>query len=35
MQFHWRNSSNGYMLEVDFEYPDKLHESHNDYSLVL
>ena len=23
-----------YFLEVDFEYPDKLHELHNDYPLV-
>ena len=24
----------GYFLEVDFEYPDKLHEFHNDYPLA-
>ena len=24
----------GYILEVDLEYPDKLHELHNDYSLA-
>ena len=24
----------GYLLEVDIEYPDKLHELHNDYSLA-
>ena len=24
----------GYFLEVDFEYPDELHELHNDYPLV-
>ena len=24
----------GYFLEVDLEYPDKLHELHNDYSLA-
>ena len=24
----------GYLLEVDFEYPDKLHELHNDYPLA-
>ena len=27
-------SSIGYILEVGFEYPDKLHELHNDYPLV-
>ena len=25
----------GYFLEVDFEYPDELHELHNDYPLAL
>ena len=24
----------GYFLEVDLEYPDELHELHNDYPLV-
>ena len=24
----------GYFLEVDFKYPDELHELHNDFSLV-
>ena len=24
----------GYILEVDLEYPDKLHELHNDYPLA-
>ena len=24
----------GYVLEVDLEYPDKLHELHNDYLLA-
>ena len=24
----------GYFLEVDLEYPDKLHELHNDYPLT-
>ena len=27
-------SSIGYFLEVDFEYPDELHELHNDYPLA-
>ena len=25
----------GYFLEIDVEYSDKLHESHNDYPLAL
>ena len=29
------NSSTGYILEDDLEYPDKLHELHNDYPLTL
>ena len=24
----------GYFLEVDLEYPDELHELHNDFSLA-
>ena len=28
------NSPLGYFLEVDFRYPDKLHESHKDYPLA-
>ena len=28
------HSSNGYILEVDLEYPDELHELHNDYPLA-
>ena len=28
------NSLDGYILEVDLEYPDKLHELRNDYPLA-
>ena len=28
------NSSDGYILELDLEYPDELHELHNDYLLA-
>ena len=28
------NRSDGYILEVDLEYPDKLHELHDDYPLA-
>ena len=28
------NSSIGYILEVDFVYPDKLHELHNCYPFA-
>ena len=27
-------SDTGYLLEVDLEYPDELHELHNDYPLA-
>ena len=27
-------SETGYFLEVDLEYPDELHELHNDYPLA-
>ena len=29
-----KNSSDGSILEVDFEYPDELQELHNDYPLA-
>ena len=29
-----KNSSMGYILEVDVEYPSELHDLHNDYALV-
>ena len=29
-----KDSSTGYILEVDLEYPKKLHDIHNDYPLA-
>ena len=29
-----KDSSTGYILQVDLEYPQKLHNTHNDYPLV-
>ena len=29
-----KNNFDGYILEVDLEYPDRLHELHNDYPLA-
>ena len=29
-----KNSLHGYILEVDFEYPDEWHNLHNDYPLA-
>ena len=31
---YYDNSSRGFVLEVDQEYPEELHEFHNDYPLV-
>ena len=28
------NSSIGYILKIDFEYPSELHDLHNDYPLA-
>ena len=33
MQFK-KDSSTGYILKVDLEYPQKLHDIHNDYPLA-
>ena len=29
-----KERSTGYFLEVDLQYPDELHELHNDYTLA-
>ena len=29
-----KESKTGFVLKVDLEYPDKLHDWHNDYSLA-
>lgn len=29
-----KDGNTGYMLEVDLEYPEHLHDSHNDYPLA-
>ena len=29
-----KESKTGFIFEVDLEYPDELHESHNDYPLA-
>ena len=34
MNYISKNSSIGYILEVELEYPSELHELHNDYTLV-
>ena len=33
MKMKW-NSKKGWILEVDLEYPEELHEAHNDYPLA-
>jgi len=32
---NWREFSDGCILEVDLEYPKKLHDSHNEYPFAL
>ena len=31
---HTKNSSEGFILEVDIEYPKKIRDLHNNYSLA-
>ena len=33
LNFIEENSFDGYILEVDLDYPDELHELHNNYTL--
>ena len=33
MKMKW-NSKKGWILEVDLEYPEHLHDAHNDYPLA-
>ena len=33
MKMKW-NSKKGWILEVDLEYPEELHEAHNNYPLA-
>ena len=33
MKMKW-DSKKGWILEVDFEYPEELHDAHNDYPLA-
>ena len=35
IESHPKNDPFGYFLEVDLEYPQSLHDKHNDFPLVL